>query len=162
MKLIVISALGWPAFFAQVEKTNLDHKHSDFWPPNIENVGRMFQTMKENPDPVTLKYQGRVPRWLRGSFYRNGPGKYEYGNQTFTHFFDPSAIVQQFEIKDSEIQYNSRFIRTRNYLANNKENRIVYPEIGTWAEDWTVSHNEDGSPIEDDATLAKVETKQNY
>lgn len=50
--------------------------HIDQWPPNINNIGRMFQTMEEHPDPVKLEYFGRVPKWLAGSFYRNGPGKY--------------------------------------------------------------------------------------
>ena len=49
--------------------------HVDKWPVNIENVGRMFQTMEEKPEKVKLDFYGRVPKWLSGSFYRNGPGK---------------------------------------------------------------------------------------
>ena len=49
--------------------------HTDKWPVNIENVGRLFQTMEEKPEKVKLDFYGRVPKWLSGSFYRNGPGK---------------------------------------------------------------------------------------
>ena len=85
--------------------------------------------------------------------------RYEFGNKTFDHFFDPSAIVQQVEILDQQLFYNSRFIRTRNYVENLEANDILYPEVGTWAEDWSVSHYEDGSEILDDAELGKRRCK---
>ena len=66
----------------------------DAWPVDITNLGRMFQTMKENPDFIKLNPEGKLPDWLEGSLLRNGPGKYEFGNNTFKHFFDPSAIIQ--------------------------------------------------------------------
>ena len=66
----------------------------DVWPVDITNLGRMFQTMKENPDFIKLNPEGKIPDWLEGSLLRNGPGKYEFGNDTFKHFFDPSAIIQ--------------------------------------------------------------------
>lgn len=127
--------------------------HVDKWPADITNIGRLFQTMDDHNEQITLKYTGRVPVWLRGNFYRNGPGKYEFGNDTFAHFFDPSAIVQRLEIRNSEIKYNSKYIETRNYLGNKAANAILYPEVGTWAEDFYVTHNEDGSPIEDEAVI---------
>ena len=77
--------------------------HKDVWPVDIKNVGRMFQTMEDHPEQVTLDYSGRIPSWLRGSLFRNGPGKYEFGDDVFAHFFDPSAIIQRVEIRDSEI-----------------------------------------------------------
>ena len=132
--------------------------HVDVWPADITNIGRLFQTMEDHNEQITLKYTGRVPVWLRGNFYRNGPGKYEFGNDTFAHFFDPSAIVQRLEIRNSEIKYNSKYIETRNYLANKAANAILYPEVGTWAEDFYVTHNEDGSPIEDEAVIEAVST----
>ena len=67
---------------------------------------------------MKLTVRGRIPKWVEGHFYRNGPGKYEFGNVTFGHIFDPSAIVQQVEIRNSEMFYNSRYVKTRNYKAN--------------------------------------------
>ena len=82
--------------------------------------------------------------------------RYEFGNATFEHFFDPSAIIQQIEIRDHEIFYNSKFIRSRNYINNGKANTILYPEVGTWAEAWNVGLNEDGTPIQDPIELGMV------
>ena len=85
--------------------------------------------------------------------------RYEFGNATFDHFFDPSAIIQQIEIRDQELFYNSKYIRSRNYMENLEANTILYPEVGTWAEGWGVSHNEDGSLVEDDIELGMVREK---
>ena len=54
----------------------------DAWPSNITSMGRLFQTTQEHPEQVKLEYLGRVPHWIEGSFYRNGPGKnkYRYNN----------------------------------------------------------------------------------
>jgi hypothetical protein len=130
--------------------------HFDKYPADVQNIGRLFQTMEEHPQPKSLETTGNVPAWLKGSFYRNGPGKYEFGNDTFKHFFDPSAIVQRLEIKDSKIQYRSQFIKSRNYLGNLAADKIVYNEVGTWAESWEVSHYEDGTPITSVGELAMV------
>ena len=79
--------------------------HFDKWPVNSQNVGKLFTTMVDHPEPIDLKASGRVPSWLNGSFYRNGPGKFEFGNRTFEHFFDPSAVAQRLQIKNGELSY---------------------------------------------------------
>ena len=91
-----------------------------------------------------------------GSYYKNGPGKYEFGNRSFEHLFDPAAIIQRIEIADGEMKYNSRFVRSRNYVENSAEDRIKYIEIGTWAEDWSVTHDDEGKLIEDEVEVGKV------
>ena len=89
-------------------------RHTDKFPANIENVGKMFQTMEEHPVPVKLEFTGRVPSWLKGSFYRNGPGRYEFGNASMDHFFDPSAIAQRLEISNQELHYRYlKFVKSR-------------------------------------------------
>ena len=83
-------------------------------------------------------------------------GKYEFGNASYNHIFDPSGLIQRIHIQNSEIMYNSRFVRSRNWKENMKANTVIYPEIGTWGEDFFVAHNEDGSDIEDEDQLRLV------
>ena len=85
-------------------------------------------------------------------------GKYEFGNVSYNHIFDPQAIIHRFDIRDSEIHYNSRYVQSRNYKGNTEANTVVFTEMGTWGEDYFVSHNEDGSLIEDEDTLKMVWT----
>lgn len=55
------------------------------------------------------------------------------------------------------IKYNSRFLRTRNYVGNLESNTIRYPEIGTWAEDWSgpVRNSQLRCEIQDETEIGK-------
>ena len=108
---------------------------------------------------------GRIPPWVQGNFYRNGPGKFEFGEDQYAHFFDPLAIAQKFQFtfdaqkKRTIVKYNSKFIQTRNFRENEKASRIVYPEVGTWAEDKLVKFYPNGSQIKDEEQVAKNRCK---
>ena len=54
-----------------------------------------FYSASEIPnDEVILKVvEGRVPDWLRGSFFRNGPGLFNAGEQELNHLFDGYSLV---------------------------------------------------------------------
>merc|ERR1711892_101464 len=57
----------------------LEPSFEDYWPANIDNHHRMLQTTAEHPEPTELNFSGRIPQWMSGSFYKNGPGIYEWG-----------------------------------------------------------------------------------
>ena len=101
-----------------------------------ENVGKAYQSMREIPEPVALEPEiiGAVPNWLFGSFYRNGPGKFEFGNDTFEHLFDPSAMIQRIHFENGNVTYQRKLVKSSHTLLNLKEERIVFAEMGTWSE----------------------------
>ena len=68
--------------------------NSDIWPTNYTNVARIFQTYPEWPNEEKLLGYGRVPPWVDGTFYRNGPAIYEWGDDQYKHFFDPTGMIQ--------------------------------------------------------------------
>ena len=43
-------------------------------------------------------FLGEIPSWVKGSFYRNGPGIFEIGKEKFNHWFDGMAMLQRFNI----------------------------------------------------------------
>ena len=72
-KKMIILALIFANFASgQVLEANF----TDYWPAEIDSVARMLQTYSECPQEQELKVYGRVPPWLVGSFYRNGPGEF--------------------------------------------------------------------------------------
>lgn len=74
---------------------------------------------------------GTIPGWLKGSFLRNGPGINKIGPDQYQHLFDGLALMQMFKIKDSDVTYTSRFLRSDSYKRNMKAQRIVVTEFGT-------------------------------
>ncbi|XP_070538077.1 carotenoid-cleaving dioxygenase, mitochondrial-like isoform X2 [Ptychodera flava] len=87
----------------------------------------------EHPVPMKTRIRGEIPAWIEGSLYRNGPGLFEIGNDTYKHFFDGMALIHRYHIKNGQVTYQSKFLRSDNYHKNMSSNRIVCAEFGTIA-----------------------------
>ena len=91
--------------------------------------------LQEFQTPVPAdKITGIIPKWLTGSLLQNGPGKFSYGSDVFSHLFDGSALIQKYSIKEGgRVFYQCRFLRTRSFTKNSKADAIVCHEFGTLA-----------------------------
>ncbi|XP_036412902.1 beta-carotene oxygenase 2b [Colossoma macropomum] len=96
-------------------------------------IEKLVCSVDETPQPITTKIRGTIPSWIHGNFLRNGPGKFEFGNTQFNHWFDGMALVHQFRIEGGTVTYMSRFLNSDCYKANAENNRIVVSEFGTLA-----------------------------
>jgi carotenoid cleavage dioxygenase-like enzyme len=86
---------------------------------------------KSNQEPVQTAVRGEIPRWLHGTLFRNGPGRYEYGNnKSHKHFFDGHACVHKFTIKNGGVVYSNHFLETKSFTSALTANRL-YPVFGT-------------------------------
>ncbi|XP_026854363.2 beta,beta-carotene 9',10'-oxygenase [Electrophorus electricus] len=99
----------------------------------LQCIAPLVRSVEESPEPVPTTVKGTIPAWVRGSLLRNGPGKFEFGNQTFNHWFDGMALMHRFQIADGHVTYSSRFLRSDSYNSNCELNRIVVTEFGTLA-----------------------------
>ncbi|XP_067262136.1 beta-carotene 15, 15-dioxygenase 2, like [Chanodichthys erythropterus] len=99
----------------------------------LEFIGPLVSSVEETPDPIGTVIKGEIPSWITGSFLRNGPGKFEFGESKFIHWFDGMALMHRFQIKDGQVTYSSRFLRSDSYVQNAENNRIVVSEFGTLA-----------------------------
>ena len=144
MKLQILSQLLLSAINAHTEE-----------PLNLESsLQNVLQTQPETPDQILLQdIEGSIPNWIDGSFYRNGPGKFEFNEDKFQHLFDPMALVQQFQVKEGQVKFNSKYIRSRNFKVNTELDQIVYPELGTAAEpDW-IHLDENGQELTEEEII---------
>lgn len=85
---------------------------------------------KNEQEPVDAIISGSIPRWLNGTLYRNGPGRYEYGDKSYAHLFDGHACVQKFKIDDGQVIYSNKFLSTESYKRTLAEQRL-YAVFGT-------------------------------
>uniref|UniRef100_A0A4W3HCV4 Carotenoid-cleaving dioxygenase, mitochondrial n=1 Tax=Callorhinchus milii TaxID=7868 RepID=A0A4W3HCV4_CALMI len=99
----------------------------------LECIAPLMTTVEETPEPVTATVKGKIPNWLRGNFLRNGPGKFEFGNDKYNHWFDGMALMHQFRIAEGSVTYMSKFLRSESYKTNSAYNRIMVSEFGTLA-----------------------------
>ncbi|KAM9729680.1 carotenoid-cleaving dioxygenase, mitochondrial-like [Menidia menidia] len=99
----------------------------------LETIAPLVRSMEETPEPIATEVQGTIPSWIKGNFLRNGPGKFEFGNTHYNHWFDGMAMLHQFKIQEGQVTYMSRFLRSDAYNKNSERDRIVMSEFGTLA-----------------------------
>ncbi|XP_044138230.1 beta,beta-carotene 9',10'-oxygenase isoform X2 [Bufo gargarizans] len=99
----------------------------------VECLAPLFQTVQETPQPIPTKVTGTIPKWIRGSLLRNGPGQFEFGNDKYYHWFDGMALMHNFKIENGSVTYMSKFLQSESYTMNKRANRIVVSEFGTLA-----------------------------
>ncbi len=75
--------------------------------------------------------EGRLPDWLRGTFFRNGPGRLEVGGQCFGHWFDGDGLLCKFAFEDGAVHFANRYVRTPKYVRETELNRIDCRSFGT-------------------------------
>lgn len=73
--------------------------------------------------------EGDMPSALRGTLYRNGPGRFELGGVRKNHLLDGDGMIQAFDIHDGRVRYRNRFVRTEKYRAEEQAGRFTLP---TW------------------------------
>src|SRR6478735_1380709 len=75
--------------------------------------------------------EGALPNWLRGTFFRNGPGRLEVGDAKFGHWFDGDGLICKFSFRDDGVHFANRYVRTPKYLRETALNRIDCRGFGT-------------------------------
>jgi len=75
---------------------------------------------------------GRIPKDLQGSFFRNGPGRFELGGERYHHWFDGDGFVQRWTIQDGKVRHQGRFVETQRYRDESAAGQFLYPAFGTW------------------------------
>ncbi|XP_073438477.1 beta,beta-carotene 15,15'-dioxygenase [Dendrobates tinctorius] len=97
-------------------------------------IGVVFsKNRQECPEPIKAEVQGCIPKWLKGTLLRNGPGKHSVGEMSYNHWFDGLSLLHSFTFKNGEVYYRSKYLRSDTYNSNMEANRIVVSEFGTMA-----------------------------
>lgn len=61
--------------------------------------------------------EGALPAELRGSLYRNGPGRFERGGYRIKHLLDGDGLVQRLSFGDAGVRYQNAFVRTEKFIT---------------------------------------------
>jgi beta,beta-carotene 9',10'-dioxygenase len=90
-----------------------------------------FLTLDAEVVLESLPTEGCFPDWLSGSLVRNGPAKFEAGNDLFNHHFDGFAMLHRFGFRNGEVSYRNRFVRSRSFEYATENGRMGYPTFAT-------------------------------
>ncbi len=81
----------------------------------MPNPALGFHSLRTETSDVDLPVTGTVPGWLGGALIRNGPAKFEAGNQSVAHWFDGLAMLHKFAFRNGTVRYTNRFLQTDAY-----------------------------------------------
>jgi all-trans-8'-apo-beta-carotenal 15,15'-oxygenase len=81
--------------------------------------------------PVSLPVlSGSIPPGLRGSLYRNGPGRLERGGERVAHWFDGDGGILGVHFTDGGATGLYRYVKTKGFLAEAQADHFLYPGYG--------------------------------
>ena len=87
-------------------------------------------------DEVEASYEvsgvtGRLPQWLRGTWYVNGPARFERAGLRYNHWLDGDGMVCALRIADDGVHFTNRFVRTRKLEEEDAAGQFLYRAFGT-------------------------------
>lgn len=96
------------------------------------NMGRLFKSFRDNPEPQQVDIKGNIPNWVEGQLFRLGPAKWDFDNGfSLNHWFDGCALMYKFVIRNGQVSVMSRFLDTVAYQKITQIQRPVFTEFGT-------------------------------
>ncbi|CAG7830593.1 unnamed protein product [Allacma fusca] len=99
------------------------------------SMAKLYRTQKELLTPETSKLTGKLPSWVKGTYIRTGPGKFDFDNNfEMNHFMDGYAIITKFEIDEEEVKFSKKFLETDAYKKAMIAQKPVICEYGTHAQ----------------------------
>ncbi|WP_296896760.1 carotenoid oxygenase family protein [Thiohalocapsa sp.] len=88
-------------------------------------------TVTDEYTDVSLPVTGTLPQALDGLLFRNGPGRFERGGRRYRHPFDGDGHITKLDIQGGAVRYSNRFVRTREYLEEERAGRMLHRAFGT-------------------------------
>ncbi len=73
---------------------------------------------------------GAIPAGLRGTLYRNGPGRLERAGQRVGHWFDGDGAILAVKLTDGAASGVYRYVQTAGYQAESEADRWLYGNYG--------------------------------
>ena len=90
-----------------------------------------FKTLHDEVEADALPVSGTLPPWLRGTLVRNGPARFEAGEQHMRHWFDGLAMLHRFTLDAGRVSYANKYVRSPAYTYLSEHDRLGYPEFAT-------------------------------
>lgn len=85
-----------------------------------------FEDAQES-EPLELSWVGKPPEWLKGTLFRNGPGRYDRGKVKVSHWFDGLALLHSLALSPEGVRYRSHFVRSHDYRTACQSGTIASP-----------------------------------
>jgi all-trans-8'-apo-beta-carotenal 15,15'-oxygenase len=105
----------------------VDHQVVDYAP----YIERAFAIELREQSYEVEEIEGRIPTFVRGTYYLNGPARFERSGFHYGHWLDGDGMICALRLEDSRVSFTSRFVRSRKFLVEEEAGRPVFRTFGT-------------------------------
>ncbi len=74
---------------------------------------------------------GRIPDWMRGTYYINGPARFERSGLHYRHWLDGDGMVCAVSFEQDSVHFKNRFVRSTKLRDEEAAGHAVYRSFGT-------------------------------
>jgi len=120
--------------------TSAEVKTFKLSPEDVGLVQRGWESQTAEFD-YEIEVEGKIPEQLRGTFYRNGPGRMEIYDTKLVHPIDGDGMITSITFNEGKAHFRSKYVKTAGYETEEKKKRAVMkgmmgtvPANKPWAE----------------------------
>ena len=62
-------------------------------------------------DYELVEVEGDIPIDIKGTFFRNGPGRQRIGETKYGHWFDGDGMLCAFSFNEGRVHFKNRYVR---------------------------------------------------
>src|SRR5436305_12012215 len=77
------------------------------------------------------RIEGEVPAFLRGTYYLNGPARFERGGGRYGHWLDGDGMVCALRFREDGAHLAARYVRGTRLAEEEAAGRMLYHSVGT-------------------------------
>ncbi len=118
--LVIISVLYW--FYPSPTSPFDTYKNLI---PHTYRIG--FTNLNEERALETIPVTGKIPTWLSGTLFRNGPAQFTTSSSWVSNWFDGLAMIHAFSVHDGNVSYANKFLHSDDYEYVQKTGTMDYP-----------------------------------
>lgn len=105
---------------------------SSMSPTDVRSLG-VSEAQTVEHDYQVEEIDGRLPEGLRGTLYRNGPGRWvDHTGRPLHHLFDGDGMISAFDIADGAVRYRNRYVRTQHFSGRSGTRHLGTEATGGW------------------------------
>ncbi len=93
---------------------------------NLQDWQKGHQSQPNEYDYWVEDIEGDIPKELKGTLFRNGPGLLDIHGTPIRHPFDGDGMVCAISFKEGKVHFRNRFVRTKGFVEEKSAGKMLY------------------------------------
>lgn len=94
-------------------------------------IERAFDFVPREQSYEVVEVDGRIPEFVRGTYYLNGPARFSRADVRYRHWLDGDGMVCSLRFDPEGVRFTNRFVRSAKLSVEEEAGRAVFRAFGT-------------------------------